>query len=602
MRIRLLALFFFCAGLPAASAQQARLLSSEGPYYTGVAVDLQIAAEGFSESPEPQIEAPPVADATLEFLGVSPSINTSIQIINGRMTQSKTVRFNFNYRFLATQPGSYRIGPFTVTQDGQQATSNTLTLTLGDIPRAANQHIELILPDKTIYVGQRVPLRIEWWAQANLQNRLYQHRLRLPLLFMRSDFRVEEAEIDHSNTRLVIETENGSEQLAAIGRADDFNGEPYIVIAAEFIITPLKAGDYETEPVSLSVDEVVRWRRNLFGDRVPSHAEKRRVESSPLKFTVAEVPQEGKPDNYAGAVGTGYSLEVSADRSVVQVGDPITLTLTLRGDETVAGLSLPAAEKLGLPASLFRLPSEEIAGDYRNGQKVFELPVRVLSDSVREIPPLSFAWFDPEQERYQSTQSQPIALSVGQAKIISAQDVVSGIPEQTPPAQTQSRAGQDGRGADSDGTGTGQAGKLPLTLTGAELSIERDIGKLTKPAGSWFGSPALQLFCYAVSGLLVLLACVLRRRAAQDPHIAARRQHLQQLSRSIANATTVSETAAGVRRMAAAADTFPREDFDLLLAECDARVYAPGGNSAPVEAPLKQRAMRFASAILESAR
>ncbi len=74
-----------------------------------------------------------------------------------------------------------------------------------------------------------------------------------------------------------------------------------------------------------------------------------------------------------------------------------------------------------------------------------------------------------------------------------------------------------------------------------------------------------------------------------------------QLSKNITKAKTVAETAAAIRSMAAAAPAFPRKEFDLLLAECDARVYAPGGNRLEVDKELRQRAITFADAVLETA-
>ena len=50
------------------------------------------------------------------------------------------------------------------------------------------------------------------------------------------------------------------------------------------------------------------------------------------------------PPSFAGAVGRGFSLEAAADRSVVQLGDPITLTLTIRGDGNLGNVALPALE------------------------------------------------------------------------------------------------------------------------------------------------------------------------------------------------------------------------------------------------------------------
>ena len=70
----------------------------------------------------------------------------------------------------------------------------------------------------------------------------------------------------------------------------------------------------------------MRWRRDFFGERIPTHIRKRRVKDKPRALIVQKLPQAGRPESFTGTVGSGYRLEVAADRSVVRVGDPIRLT------------------------------------------------------------------------------------------------------------------------------------------------------------------------------------------------------------------------------------------------------------------------------------
>ena len=87
------------------------------------------------------------------------------------------------------------------------------------------------------------------------------------------------------------------------------------------------------------------------------------TEGEPVRLEVIEVPRSGRPASFAGAVGSGFSLEVSADRSVVQVGEPITLQLHLRGDGDLSSAGLPPFDAEGLfDPTRFRLPDEPPAG------------------------------------------------------------------------------------------------------------------------------------------------------------------------------------------------------------------------------------------------
>jgi hypothetical protein len=589
-----------------AHAQQARLLSGDPPHYINVPIDIQVVAEGFEESPQPVIEATPPAQGQLRFIGVSPNISTSIQVINGQLSQSKTIQFVYRYTFSAGQAGSYTIGPFQVSQNGRTVETSPLTLSLSDIPNADNQSVELILPEQPVYLGQRIPLSIEWWTSVGLRGKLMNQRMQVPLLDRLGEFQIEENVPEQANTTLVIDHASGSREHTALARLTNRNGEQYIVYTLDFIVTPLRAGDYEFAPTVLTVDEVVRWRRNVFGDRVPTHAQKRRVVGAAQTLSVKATPAAGKPASFAGAIGHGFSLEVTTDRSVVQVGDPITLTLTLRGDTAIDTLSLPPLSAVGLSPDSFRLPDDGIAGFVTEDGKRFQVTLRVLDEAVREIPPLRFSWFDPETGRYQTTRSQPIALSVRAAEVVSADDVISATvnesdksdesPSQAAPEQEASSPGATGQAPDD-------VQRRPrFTLSGADLAIATDTAALTRSSGSGPGGLPLQIACYA-AGLLVLgLAFIGRRRASLDPAVVARGNAFKQQRRRLEQAGTVREVAAVLRQMQASVGDLPRAEFDALIAECDDRIYAPGGASADAGESLRQRALALADTLQEAVR
>ncbi|MCG6859979.1 MAG: BatD family protein, partial [Chromatiaceae bacterium] len=336
-----LAAAFQMASAPAA-AQRAQLRAEEGPYYVDVPVRLQVMAEGFEESPQPEIEFEEPRQSRLELTGVSPNVSTSIQIINGRMSQSKRVQFAFEYRLLADAPGTQVVGPFRVSQNGKQATTGKLRLVVDEIPVSNQQRIRLVLPEGPLIVGQRVPVRLEWWTPEELSDKLFNPRLSVPFFDQLDAFRFHDSQDQSGDIALTVDTAAGPIELAATARRESEKGEQFIVRSITRQLTPLKAGELQLAPASLVVDEAVRWRRTLFGDRIPTQALKRRVEDEPRALVVQDLPIAGRPESFTGTVGRGYRLEVTADRSVVQVGDPIGLTLTLRGDEAVETAVLPS--------------------------------------------------------------------------------------------------------------------------------------------------------------------------------------------------------------------------------------------------------------------
>ena len=581
-----------------ASAVQVQLQAQQGPYYVAVPIQLQVIAEGFEETPQPEIEVEPPRHGRLALTGVSPNVSTSIQIINNQMIQSKQVQFVFHYQFLAETPGHYTLGPFRVRQGGTQGTTRTAPLTVGDVPRADNQQLRLILPKGPLIVGQRVPVRIEWWTPLDLQGQLFNARLRVPLFEQLNAFRFHDAPAPDADVALTIDTSSGPIELPATTSRENRDGKRFLVRTLTREMIPLQAGIFELAPATLVVDQAIRWRRTLFGDRVATHARKQQVTDTTRSLRVRELPTTGRPASFTGTVGHGYTLEVAADRSVVRVGDPIRLTVILRGDAAVETAVLPPlSADGGLSPEDFRLPQEKSAGVYQAGSKRFEVSVRVLHAGVTEIPPLAFSWYDPEQQSYQTTHSQPIALSVRAAQVVSAGDVVRG---QASESQTpEPTAGSSEQEATTSEPGTRPQQRPAFTLTGADLAITTAVDKLLRPESGLFTSLVAQATAYGLGILAIFIALLTRRRAAADPAEVARTKSLRDQRRTIAQTRDLSTASAALRRMIALSGERPSTALDAFLAECDAYAFAPGEGARQLDTDLHTRALALADHILK---
>jgi len=587
---------------PPAAAQQAQLRSEEGPHFVGVPVRLQVIAEGFDETPQPRIEVADPPQGRLALTGVNPSVSTSIQIINGRMSQSKWVQFAFEYQFLAQTPGEQVIGPFQVIQNGKQASTGKLRVMIDEIPVSSRQRLRLILPQGPLIVGQRVPVRLEWWVPADLGGKLFNPRLAVPLFERLDAFRFHDPKDPTADIALTINTASGPIDLAAATRSELRNGEQYLVHTLTRRLIPLRTGEYTLAPADLVVDEAIRWRRTLFGERIPTQARKRRVAGESRTLIVQDLPRTGRPESFTGTAGPGYRLEVTADRSVVRVGDPIRLTLILRGDAAVETAALPPlTADGGLSPQDFRIPDEKTAGIYANGAKRFEVTVRALHTGVTAIPPLAFSWYDPERQEYRTTRSRPVALSVRLAQVVSAADVVSAAPE-----EPRERLADPAREPTINPEAAGpKARQHPVFgLTGADLAITTDIDALLRSSGSLLTGTGAQVAAYSLGLLAILLVLPARRRAQADPAELARVKTLRTHRTAVTEARTVTEASAALRRMVATAGTrSPPDlapDLDRFLAECDALAYAPGGTSHILDGPMRDRASRLADQLLNA--
>ena len=556
------------------------------PYYSGVPLELLVVAEGFDETPQPKLEFEQPSNASLELVGVSPNVSSNIQIINGRMTQSRSVVFKYHLRFLAKNVGNYQVGPFVVVQGNTRKRVAGARIDVGKVPRATNQNIKLILPPSDLYVGQRIPISLEWWVESSGVENLINQQAQVPLFDRQDDFQFYDEDKQEDNTFSIL-LNSGQQAFPANVRSDQKQNKTYVVWKIDRVMVPLKPGEFDIEPASVNVDEGLRWQRDLFGRRTATQSRKLRVDSKHLKFTVLPVPMKGRPASFAGAVGKGVVLEVSADRSVVQVGDPINVTLILKGGAEVESASLPSVAD-DLPDTDFRIPEGEIAGEYIGDGKRFELVIRVLNDGVREIPPISYSWFDPNLKEFQTTRSRPIALSVKAAQMVSAQDVV-----RTKEFETASEEEEPETPKITKET------RPAFTLSGADLSINKDIDLLTHSSGKFLGGWIQQGMCYTLAFMFLVMAPLIKRRADVDPAVTRKSKELQLQREAISTAASPGDLSDALRRMAVVADVVSRKEYESVLAECDALEYAPDGANSKIDTNVRNQALALADEMLE---
>jgi hypothetical protein len=579
----------------AASAQSVRLEVSPAPHYAGDPIEIRITAKGFEEEPVPEVEVTPPRRGRLVAAGVQPNVSTSIVIVGGRMNQTKDVSFVFSYRLHVDEPGALTVGPFVLKQGGASATTRSVKLTLAAVPMDDRLDVALEIPDAPVYLGERVPVTVRFRLEGQLRKNLVEYALRVPLFDRTDAFQFLDPPELAGGTDIEIATDGGVLHLKGQTRETGQGGKKDIVVTLQRVAVPLREGTFEIPPTLLDVQEGVRFRRDLFGGRRPTHVRKWRSRDAPRRLVVKQIPAAHTPPSFAGAVGSGFSLAVAADRTVVQVGEPISLTLELRGEGNLETAALPPLGAEGLlPASQFRVPEGELTGRLEAGAKRFTAVVRVLDPSVREIPALEYAWFDPATQEFQTTRSRPIALSVRDAEMIGAADVQRDAPSDSgvaPDALTAAGEAPPQRG--------------PLRLTGADLAIERDPELLLRSGESGSRHGWLVAGLYAGSLVVVGLAQLDRRRRDADPALRARRRRIDAELRRIRQASSlpareaVAELARALRQILAELPDARAPEIDEFLGECDARSYAPAGqgDDASLEPEFFRRALALAEQL-----
>ncbi len=416
----------------AAHAQSVELSVRSRQIYADVPFVLQVSASDFDEAPEPQVNDFSIEGATVTYLGMSPSVRSSRSYINGQLTSSREVRFVYSYRVEAKKAGTYEIPQITVTQGAAVVTAGPGRFEAREVANSQDMRIELDVPDRPVWIGESFEIGISWYLRKDPREQVFV----IPL-FDHPAFEVEAPDTSASK-RLAFSA--GSEELELPYESSEVSGAGgrYTRFQFKAVGTPTQAGHFELDAPRV----VAKLKTGGAGFR--ARYERYKATGKKVAFEVKPLPRADRPASFSNAVGSGFSITVTTSRSVVSVGEPVELTIVLRGERGLEGLSLPSMVGAGrLDSELFDVISDEAIGKMADDalSKSFQVTVVLKSDKAREIPPIEFAYFDPETATYKIAKSQPIALNVGGANMVGAQDVVATARGSKPGAKNSTVAG-----------------------------------------------------------------------------------------------------------------------------------------------------------------
>lgn len=564
------------AAAPAA-AQSLRVSADSRDIYAGLPFTLQIAASGFDKDPQPKAPELAIDGAEVSFLGASPQVSRSISIFNGRRSESVEVTFVYHYRVTPGKAGRYQIPALTVTQGKKRARSRSASFVAKDVPTSGDMALRVEMPDRPVWLGETFEVFIDWYVARDPS----QPSFNIPL-FERGDW-VDIRAPDGAGRRTIsFPAGDDSVELGYSSDQADLDGRHYTRLRFRALATPLRAGTLELEAPQVVAG--LQVERGFFGGR----SELFSASGKPSKLVVKALPQSGRPAAFRNAVGSGFSIDVEASRTVVRVGDPIELAIKIRGDGPLAGVALP-----DLSASLapehFDLPDEEPVGELSEDgkEKTFRVTARLKSAEAREVPPIELPYFDPETATYKTARSQPIALQVAGSAMVGASQVT--------------------RAVEPGGHGGGQGAKA-RELVGADLSISEPSETLERPARPGDLAPLLGGL-YAVPFLaLVGLWWRRRTRDARDDRSALRARR-REVGRLLAEAESrpgkevASPLAAALRALAreVGAEGEARRDLDAVIADLEATAYNPRAGGEPLDAALRDRCRDAAEALASRA-
>lgn len=509
---------------PASGAELSLAVEAEA-LHAAMPFVLTLTAKGFDETPPPVPPALAIDRCETTYLGVNPSVSSSIQIINGRRSEWREVAFVFRWRVLCAAAGRYAVPALRVEQGGTAANSRAASFEVIDVPASTDMIVRMRLPERALWAGETFDAAVEWL----LARKLSDYRFSVPL-FQLQDAQVQPPATGGQASRAVRFAAGASEIELPLHRDEvRENGRGYTRFTFPVRVTLNRPGTRDVAPIQVVAQLQTGTVRDGFGFRHPRH-ELFRALGQRRQLVVRPLPQANRPASFAGAIGSGFAIELQASRTVVAVGDPIELTIHVRGDGPLAGLSLPPlAGPQALPPAHFTVPDGSPAGVVDEDGKRFQVTARVRSAEVREIPSIAFAYFDPAAGEYRIARSQPIALSVGVAQLVGVEDVVAA------PRPVAAAA-----------TGIGeQPAAPPATLLGADMSQSAPTATFAR---SWGSGPLGLWLCalYGVPAIIALASFYLARTGGRRAKNQTTRRALADLERALASKAPAREAAPAI--------------------------------------------------------
>ncbi|MBN2451857.1 MAG: BatD family protein [Lentisphaeria bacterium] len=397
--------------------------------FAGEPFTLQIRVSG-EEEPEPPEMTAVAKDFAVAFAGPRSNNSTQISIVNGKVTRAVTRETILVYQLTAKAAGLFTIPSLTVRAGARSAFTEPVQVRVREPLKVdpGTLSLSMELSKSEVTVGEALTVSWTWTVGTDVRG----FQFGLPLLQEKDfHFPVVTPEIDPAlrDRYLQIERPDGK-PILGMQRRTRLGGRDVVQVTFHQVMIPLRAGTFAL-PKSTVVCEVLAGYRQRddrdfgfpFGmlDRDRGKVYRRAVaESDEAVLMVRDLPEEGRPADFAGHVGR-YDLRAEAQPTDVNVGDPITLTLYVSGPEYLDRVEGPPLEANAELVRDFRISDPE-PGTVDGRLKVFKRILRAKHPDVNRIPPIRLPYFDSNAQSYRVAETAPIPLTVRAVRVVTAQD------------------------------------------------------------------------------------------------------------------------------------------------------------------------------------
>jgi len=335
----------------------------------------------------------------------NPSVSRGVNIING----VHSVNITYAFPVLVKSEGLFTIPSWKIEIAGKSYQVPAATIKVVPPGKEFQEAVMLQLerPRESFFVGESVPCLLKLYIRSDVRYRLQKLPEKIGDSFIQSDL-----------------PEN------PIATRERMGNHVYDAFVWPLTLTALKAG---TENLTYQVKILIAKSRpkrssrgffdnffsNPFEDTFFNRNQGQEVivhtDDKPIQ--ILELPAQGRPDSFTGAIGL-LDMHIRLSDNEVQVGEPLTLTIEISGEGNFERIPSPRIEenenfKVYPPKSKFSA-SDAIGW---KGTKSFEYILIPQTEQIDEIPPVAFNFFEPNVRQYVDLTTEALPLSVSSAAL-----------------------------------------------------------------------------------------------------------------------------------------------------------------------------------------
>ncbi len=337
--------------------------------------------------------------------GPSQSVNQSW--MNGKVSFSQS----YTYIIQPKSIGTYTIPSASIQLNGKTLKSNAVKINIlkavvipkdpNDPEYIANQNVHLVaeISKSTPFVGEGIYVEYKLYVSENIAVR---------------DFSVTESPqyIGFWNQDIKInnlQIKNGI-----------YNGENYrYIVLKKALLIPTKSGKLVIEPMKMDIlIGVPTGRGDFFGNPITRNLTK--AFSSPKRnISVKELPLQGKPESFTGAVGD-YDFKITSSRNDLKANESSQIKVEVTGKGNLKLFEIP---KIETPKELeiFTPEHKERIRTTLTGLRgsIYDLYTIVPQFKGKyKIPKVAFSYFSLKEKKYKTITTEDLFVNVLEGKEI----------------------------------------------------------------------------------------------------------------------------------------------------------------------------------------